>query len=458
MYSIDYNTRMYVSEPYTSVIDKIINEPDRISINRKGEELYEKFNVSITFINDHDCYFNVRKPSLKYFDRELKWYASGSLAVEDAMECSKFWANCTDDGKTVNSNYGYLLFHKSNTRGLTQFEHAANMLLRSLSTKKAVMVLYDSEHAYMSNDNPCTMFIEFHVVYRDPGHNEPSLDMSVYMRSSDIWFGLPYDVPFFRTVQHAMHSVLITKYPKMRMGYYVHSAANMHVYSRDVEKLRANMQERLIHSSEFLKDYTNNMVEFRTIMYEGAKLLTKVYEDNLMTNNVNEMDLMAAAWKESEKSTCLKKHCGAVIANEHGVIIARGFGAKYGTPCKECMRDKGEKFYGDGCWSVHAETRCIMDFMNYVGREYSEAHAIADDMVDVIRAEAAKCTVYVTHGPCDACLKFLDFYGFKNVVYDIPYKTDYEGHWPNITVRRLRYTANGDELGKYAPGKGPKCC
>ena len=459
MYSISFKERMDMPDVYRSTVEHIINTPDRISLNRKGEKLYECFNVSLTFMSDQDCYFNVRDPSLAYFEKELKWYASGSLALEDALECSKYWNNCTDNGRTVNSNYGYLIFHRKNDKGYTQFQHAYNMLSRSLDTKKAVMVLYGPDHAYMSNDNPCTMFVEFHTVYRGSEHDRRQLDMSVYMRSSDVWFGLPYDVPFFRAVQHTMCSLLRKKHPDLEIGLYVHSAANMHVYWRNVEAYNANLERRELTSMERIQCYAKCMYQFRTVLYNGVKLFETIanVEEEPMENN-KDMEFMAAAWKESEKSTCLKKHCGCVITNDSGVIIATGFGAKYGEGCKECMRDKGEVFYGDGCWSVHAETRAIMDFMNYVGRIYSDEYALATDMTEVIRDIAATCTVYVTHGPCDACLKFLDFYGFKRVKYDIPYKTDYEGHWPNIKVTRVKYTADGDKLGKYAPGKGPKCC
>lgn len=127
---------------------------------------------------------------------------------------------------------------------------------------------------------------------------------------------------------------------------------------------------------------------------------------------------MNVAWTASKESRCLKKKCGAVIISR-GEIIATGYGDRDGEACTECARDKKEVFYSDGCYSVHAEMRACIKALQNGFSDWSNA------------------VVYVTHGPCDACLKLLNHLGVRKVIYDKPYKTDYKGHWPLIEVLSL---------------------
>ena len=90
--------------------------------------------------------------------------------------------------------------------------------------------------------------------------------------------------------------------------------------------------------------------------------------------------------------------------------------------CDHCARDDKEKFYSDGCYSVHAEMRALFDMLK-------QGKCTLHDM--------SRATVYVTHGPCDACCKMLNFAGCKHVIYDEDYKTDYTGHWPELKVEKL---------------------
>ena len=93
------------------------------STNRKGETIYELLNAFIVLRPGAYPYCAGRYMSKEYLSNELDFYSSGSLKLEDAVKMSKFWAKCSDDGETINSNYGYLLFHKVNERGLTQVKY-----------------------------------------------------------------------------------------------------------------------------------------------------------------------------------------------------------------------------------------------------------------------------------------------------------------------------------------------
>lgn len=384
-----------------------IHKNGRHTVNRKGQGLYEMRNVTLVLDPEASTYCLGRYPSQEYLEKELDFYASGSRQLEDAVKMSKFWSKCSDDGKTINSNYGFLLFHDENKHGFTQFEHAINCLRNNPDSKKAVMTLYSKEHAYISNDNPCTLIINLYI-------QGDALNMQVIMRSNDLWYGLPYDLPFFRVVHYTALAMLKRTYPNLELGYHIHQALNLHFYEwafdkfRDCEKGYDN--ERL-NVAQPLVSCPQAAIQRLTI---GAFVQRFIGLFDWRNHTMN----MNVAWTASKESRCLKKKCGAVIISR-GEVIATGYGDRDGEACTECARDKKEVFYSDGCYSVHAEMRACIKALQNGFSDWSNA------------------VVYVTHGPCDACLKLLNHLGVRKVIYDKPYKTDYKGHWPLIEVLSL---------------------
>lgn len=384
-----------------------IHKNGRHTVNRKGQGLYEMRNVTLVLDPEASTYCLGRYPSQEYLEKELDFYASGSRQLEDAVKMSKFWSKCSDDGKTINSNYGFLLFHDENKHGFTQFGHAINCLRNNPDSKKAVMTLYSKEHAYISNDNPCTLIINLYI-------QGDALNMQVIMRSNDLWYGLPYDLPFFRVVHYTALAMLKRTYPNLELGYHIHQALNLHFYEwafdkfRDCEKRYDN--ERL-NVAQPLVSCPQAAIQRLTI---GAFVQRFIGLSDWRNHNL----YMNVAWEASKQSRCLKKKCGAVIVCNDS-IIATGYGDRDGEACTECARDKKEVFYSDGCYSVHAEMRACIKALQNGFSDWSNA------------------VVYVTHGPCDACLKLLNHLGVCKVIYDKPYKTDYKGHWPLIEVLSL---------------------
>lgn len=384
-----------------------IHKHGRRTVNRKGQGLYEMRNVTLVLDPEASTYCLGRYPSQEYLEKELDFYASGSRQLEDAVKMSKFWSKCSDDGKTINSNYGFLLFYDENKHGFTQFEHAINCLRNNPDSKKAVMTLYSKEHAYISNDNPCTLIINLYI-------QGDALNMQVIMRSNDLWYGLPYDLPFFRVVHYTALAMLKRTYPNLELGYHIHQALNLHFYEWAFDKFR-DCERR--YDSENL-DVAQPLVSCPQAAIQRLTIGAFVQRFIGLFDWRNHTMNMNVAWTASKESRCLKKKCGAVIISR-GEVIATGYGDRDGEACTECARDKKEVFYSDGCYSVHAEMRACIRALQNGFSDWSNA------------------VVYVTHGPCDACLKLLNHLGVRKVIYDKPYKTDYKGHWPLIEVLSL---------------------
>ncbi|MCK4499794.1 hypothetical protein KAU11_04810 [Candidatus Babeliales bacterium] len=387
-------------EAYTRML-LLLHSVGEKAITRKGAEITELFNASFTVADPLDCIAWCRTPNLQYLKNEFAFYTGGSNKLSEAVKLSKFWNKCSDDGKTVNSNYGEKLFHNRNRKGNTQFEHALAMLKNNPRSKKAVMVIYNAEHAFLSNDNPCTMYLHLRMDSSDLLH------LTVHMRSNDVYYGLPYDVPFFCFVQYAMLRKLQEVYPAAEIGTYTHTANSLHKYSYKEKQIESALSDPAERPKE-AKAYVTTLFEnnYRQLQNEIGIKRSPAHT------------FMTIAWNTAKNSTCLKKKVGCVLTFEDSNGDEKFFnsfpGSPIGAKCLKCAReDKLDPYFGDECPSVHGEMRCILDAMKYG------------------RSDFSKATMYTTHNSCDACAKLCNAVGLKRIIYDKPYKIN-EKHWPNI--------------------------
>lgn len=239
-----------LNKAYLELLFELCYAPEFSSKTRKGEQINEKLNAGFTLLHPSQCFATCRNMSFDYLKGELEFYLSGSPYLKDIVKHSKFWDKVTDDGRTVNSNYGKLLFFDRNHHNYTQYEYAKKMLIENPDSKKAVMTIYSKENAHDSNDNPCTMYLQFFI-------RKGYLHLFVKMRSSDIWYGLPYDVPFFVFIQHKMFFDLIEHIPDLKIGTYNHQSGSLHLYERNHQSALAT----LIRDSTLIDELYINKIE-----------------------------------------------------------------------------------------------------------------------------------------------------------------------------------------------------
>jgi len=219
-------------EIYKEIVEGLLTDPEYTIKNRKEENLNEFINPSILLKDPSFCFALCRDMSFNYLKGELAWYLSGDPSIKPILQYSKFWQGISDDGWSANSNYGKLLLHDRNLHNYTQFEYAKFCLLNNVESKKAVMLIYKHDASFKSLDNPCTMYLQYFI-------RNNKLDLYVKMRSSDIYFGMPYDVPFFVLLQYKMLKELQQeKYSDLKIGYYNHNSGSLHIYERDFEKIK----------------------------------------------------------------------------------------------------------------------------------------------------------------------------------------------------------------------------
>ena len=197
--------------------------------SRDGDVVGEVINA-ITVINDPTrCIMmnKIRKMSIRYAIGELLWYMSGNKNLEEIQKYTYAWDRMSDDGETVNSNYGNCIKYKY---GFDQWEYVKDLLANNPESRQAVIHIKTAD-SKKSKDVNCTVCCQFFI-------RENKLYMTTYMRSNDIWMGFPYDVFQFTAMQ-----VLMSMELGVGIGTYTHVAGSLHMYRRDYEVAKKNEED-----------------------------------------------------------------------------------------------------------------------------------------------------------------------------------------------------------------------
>ena len=126
----------------------------------------------------------------------------------------------SDDGKKVDSNYGYRMHHLNNTN---QIEGVITQLKKDPSSRKAVIHIHaigDSEKRY----NPCIDSLHFLI-------RNGCLECQTFWRSENGLTLLPTNIFEFTMLHELIASEL-----KIPIGRYVHSVTSLHYYLEDEHK------------------------------------------------------------------------------------------------------------------------------------------------------------------------------------------------------------------------------
>jgi len=119
-----------------------------------------------------------------------------------------------DKDGNVNSNYGW------QWRRNHQLDLVISMLKDNPETRQAAISIYDGKEINdYANDTPCTYAVQFTVL-------NGKLNMSVVMRSNDLWYGFCNDQYQFSCLQMYVAYEL-----DLPVGTYYHFAHNLHLYN-----------------------------------------------------------------------------------------------------------------------------------------------------------------------------------------------------------------------------------
>jgi thymidylate synthase len=180
--------------------------------------------------------FEANHPSIfgdineEYVQRELEWYKSMSLYVDDIPGITPaIWKQVASTEGKINSNYGWAIYSEDN--GL-QYLNVLDELTANPNSRRAVMIYTrptmwsDYNHNGMS-DFMCTNAVQYMI-------RDGQLVAVVQMRSNDVVFGYRNDYAWQKYVADQLSNDLgLDVEPKI-----IWQVGNLHVYERHFDKVK----------------------------------------------------------------------------------------------------------------------------------------------------------------------------------------------------------------------------
>jgi len=159
-----------------------------------------------------------RNWSVDYAEAEWQWYLSGDRNIAKLGELygkvPAIWKRMADKNGNVNSNYGWQWYRND------QLRKVINNLGQNHESRQATISIYDGKEIDdYANDTPCTYAVQFTIL-------NGKLNMSVVMRSNDLWYGFCNDQYQFSNLQMYVAYEL-----GLPVGTYYHFAHNLHLYN-----------------------------------------------------------------------------------------------------------------------------------------------------------------------------------------------------------------------------------
>lgn len=184
--------------------------------------------LGATFEANHPTIFG--EVNDDYVERELAWYKSMSLSVNDIPgKTPAIWQQVADENGYINSNYGWAIWHEDN---FSQYANVLKELRTNPNSRRAVMIYtrptmwYDYNFNGMS-DFMCTNAVQYMI-------RDDQLVAVVQMRSNDVVFGYRNDYAWQLHVANQLSDELGLKtWPKI-----IWHVGNLHVYERHFDKVK----------------------------------------------------------------------------------------------------------------------------------------------------------------------------------------------------------------------------
>jgi thymidylate synthase len=185
--------------------------------------------INASFIADEPAIFGT--PNEDWHSRELHWYKSQSLNVNDIQEpVPTIWKQIASVDGEINSNYGWCIWSEENC---CQYTEAIHALLRDKNTRQAIMIytrptMHDDASRDGMRDFICTNTTQLFI-------RQNKLHYIVNMRSNDAVLGYKGDFAWQKYVHSLALRSLSEAYTGLELGDLYWNAASLHVYSRHFE-------------------------------------------------------------------------------------------------------------------------------------------------------------------------------------------------------------------------------
>lgn len=210
-----------------------LNEAWRMTVNNilmNGFEVSPRGKLTKE-LPQHTVTVDMRYPVLTFKDRSLSyrfmaaeafWILSGDDTVAGIAPWNSRIAEFSDDGERFFGAYGPKI--------VSQLDYVIDKLTSDQDSRQAGLTIW-RECPPQTKDVPCTIAAFANI-------RGGKVNIHVFMRSSDVWLGLPYDVFNFSMLGHLICAHLNNRNLEVEPGTLYLTAASSHLYEPNWEDAR----------------------------------------------------------------------------------------------------------------------------------------------------------------------------------------------------------------------------
>lgn len=158
-----------------------------------------------------------RKLSYRFMAAEAFWILSGDDTVDGIAPWNKHIINFSDDGQQFFGAYG--------PKVVSQLDYVIRKLVDDPYSRQAGLTIW-RENPPQTKDVPCTVALFANI-------RDNKVNIHVFMRSSDVWLGLPYDAFNFSMIGHLICCRLNDSGLEVEPGTLYLTAASSHMYQEN---------------------------------------------------------------------------------------------------------------------------------------------------------------------------------------------------------------------------------
>ena len=186
--------------------------------------------IGASFLADEPAIFG--EPNLEYIQRELEWYRSQSLNVNDIYGDERrppaAWEYAASPEGMINSNYGHLVWSKDNCN---QYDYVLEELKLNPDGRRAEMIytrpsIWLEYDVFGMSDFICTNAVAYYI-------RNGKLDACVQMRSNDVVYGYKNDYAWQQFVLNELANDL-----SIEPGKIIWQVQNLHVYEKHFDLIK----------------------------------------------------------------------------------------------------------------------------------------------------------------------------------------------------------------------------
>lgn len=208
-----------------------------------GENAYPRGNLTKEILGNN-IRIDMKHPILCVPERHLGtaflcfepyWVLTGDNRLDSIKPYAAMMERFSDDGIFLSGAYGPKL--------IDQLPYVIKCLKTDINSRQAIINIW-REKPGATADCPCTCIYQFFI-------RNMQLNMVIYMRSSDIYLGVPYDVFTQTMIAFAVCLLLRKSYNDLEMGKLILNMGSSHLYGSDISKVE-----------EILKSYDTEKLFF----------------------------------------------------------------------------------------------------------------------------------------------------------------------------------------------------